>query len=280
MSPAVAAGSGPEAGPGSRQGPDVVLAGVAVRIGDRQLLADLDLQIPAGQHIALIGPSGAGKTTLLRLLAGIVWPTAGTVQVLGRTTGALRGRALAALRREVGFLRQHDNLVPGLRVAHNVLMGRLGHWSLLRSLWSLLWPQQLDRAHAALQRVELGDRLWALPGELSGGEQQRVAIARLLLQEPRLLLADEPASSLDIRLGHAVVRLLLDVAAAARTTIVSLHSLELLALGFDRVLALRGGRLAYDGPVTGVTRELLRLVYGTEYRALHLDELDLRAGPR
>ena len=255
---------------------DVEFAGVEQQLGGQRVLGPLDLRVPAGQRVALIGPSGAGKTTLLRLCAGVLWPTRGQVTVLGRRTGRLRGRALAELRREVGFLHQHDNLVPGLRVAHNVLMGRLGHWSLLRSLWSLLRPQQLELAVRALQQVELGDRLWALPGELSGGEQQRVAIARLLVQAPRLLLADEPVSALDVRLGRDVIRLLLGTAAAHRTTITSLHSLDLLAEGFDRVLALRGGHLVFDGPRARLTRAVLQDVYGAEYRALRLDELDLQ----
>ncbi len=255
--------------------PDIEFASVEKRIGDKVLLTGLTLQVPRGQRVALIGPSGAGKTTLLRLIAGVIWPSSGTIQVLGQTTGTLRGRALARLRAQVGFLHQQDNLVPGLRVAHNLLMGRLGHWSLLRSLWSLLRPQQLDLAHAALQRVELGHRLWALPGELSGGEQQRVAIARLLVQAPQVLLADEPVSALDMRLGRDVIHLLLDAAAGRSTTITSLHSLNLLAEGFDRVLALRDGRLVFDGAPGQLSRALLHDIYGAEYRALHLDELPL-----
>lgn len=255
--------------------PDIEFAGVDKRIGDRALLQDLSLAIPNGQRTALIGPSGAGKTTLLRLVAGVLWPSAGAVRVLGRTTGTLHGRELCRLRQQVGFLHQQDNLVPGLRVAHNVLMGRLGKWSVWQALWSLVRPLELDRAHAALQRVELGPRLWALPDELSGGEQQRVAIARLLVQEPRIVLADEPVSSLDIRLGREVVQLLLGLSGRDRTLVVSLHSLDLLGLGFDRVLALREGRLVYDGPPTGLTRDLLRTVYGTEYHTLQLDGVAL-----
>ncbi len=258
---------------------DVVFAGVDVRLGERTVLSGIDLRIARGQRVALIGPSGAGKTTLLRLCGGVLWPTRGSVRVLGHEIGALRGSRLRSLRRQVGFLHQGDNLVPSLRVAHNVLMGRLGRWSLLRALWSLLRPQELPRAEAALAAVELGDRLWAMPGELSGGEQQRVAIARLLLQEPTLLLADEPVSALDLRLGREVVRLLLDVAAKGRTTLVSLHSLELLTHGFDRVVALREGRLAFDGAPQALSRALLQEVYGAEYRTLHFDDLELPTAP-
>ena len=114
-----------------------------------------------------------------------------------------------------------------------------------------------------------------MPGELSGGEQQRVAIARLLVQQPRILLADEPASSLDIRLGRDVMKLLLETTGRRCTTIVSLHSLDLLGEHFDRVLALREGRLVHDGPPSSLTRQILQEVYGAEYRSLHLDEIEL-----
>lgn len=260
--------------------PDVEFRGVAKHIGDSVLLRDLSLQIPRGQRTALIGPSGAGKTTLLRLVAGVLWPSTGSVHVLGTVTGSLHGRQLCQLRRQIGFLHQQDNLVPGLRVAHNVLMGRLGTWSLWKALWSLVRPQDVERAHAALQQVELGHRLWALPDELSGGEQQRVAIARLLLQEPRIVLADEPVSSLDIRLGREVVQLLLGLTGRDRTLVVSLHTLELLGLGFDRVLALRAGELVYDGAPDGLSRDLLRDVYGAEYQTLRLDDLRLAGDAR
>ncbi|MCK5941486.1 MAG: ATP-binding cassette domain-containing protein, partial [Planctomycetes bacterium] len=214
--------------------------------------------------VGIIGPNGAGKTTLLRLVSGLVWPSDGAVRVLGQQTGVLSGRALHAFRRRVGFLHQQDNLVPQLRVAHNVLMGRLGAWSWWRALSSLLFPRELDRAEAALRRVELGDRLWAMPDELSGGERQRVAIARLLLQEPEVVLADEPVSSLDVRLGREIVARLLELADGDRALICSLHSLALLDAGFDRVVALRGGAVCFDGVPAELDRGRLREIYGAE----------------
>jgi len=160
--------------------------------------------------------------------------------------------------------------VPQLRVAHNVLMGRLGTWSLWKSVWSLLRPVELDKAREALARLELADRLWALPDELSGGEQQRVAIARLLLQQPDIVLADEPVSALDVRLGRQVLEQLFELAGNGRTLVVSLHSLNWLELGFDRVIAMKNGTVVHDGEPSSLTRPLLESIYGAE-----LAEIDL-----
>ena len=250
----------------------------AVAYGGQRVLDDISLEIAPGERVAVIGPSGAGKTTLFRLVAGLVKPAAGRVLTLGEDTRRLRGRRLARLRRELGFLHQQDNLVPQLRVVHNVLMGRLGHWSLARALLALLWPQQIERARAALARVELADKLWALPDALSGGQQQRVAAARLIVQQPRLVLADEPVSALDLRLGREIIGLLCDLVRRDRATlVVNLHTLDLLQGNFDRVVALRGGRLFWQGAPAQISQALLRELYGAEYRALHLDEIEVPA---
>lgn len=254
------------------------LAGASVAYAGRTVLDDITLDVTPGERVAVIGPSGAGKTTLFRLIAGLVKPAAGEVHTLGRDTRHLRGSALAGLRRELGFLQQQDNLIPQLRVVHNVLMGRLGHWWLPRALLSLLWPQQIDLARAALARVELADRLWSLPDELSGGQQQRVAVARLVVQQARLVLADEPVSALDLRLGREIIGLLCGLATQDGVTlVVNLHTLDLLQGNFDRVVALRGGQLFWQGRPEALTQDLLRELYGAEYRALHLDEMSLPA---
>jgi len=256
--------------------PAIRLRAVAMQAGGARILTGIDLAVAPGEQVAIIGASGAGKTTLLRLCAGVLWPSEGDVTVLGHTTGQLGPGALCKLRRQVGVLYQQDNLIPGLRVAHNVLMGHLGRWSLLRSLWSLFWPQQVGTARAALQRVELADRLWALPGELSGGEQQRVAVARLLVQDPKVLLCDEPVSALDLRLGREIVQLISRLGRERGTTlVVSLHTLELLREGFDRVIALKAGRIVWQGRPGQLTRAILQDVYGAEYQALHLDEVPI-----
>ncbi|MEO0479667.1 MAG: ATP-binding cassette domain-containing protein [Planctomycetota bacterium] len=248
-------------------GPALELDGVTVRAEGRPILDGVSLAISAGEKVALIGPSGAGKTTVLRLLGSSLWANSGAVQVLGDRPSELRGRALRRHRRRVGFLRQDDNLVPPLRVVHNVSMGRLGDWSMWRAAWNLVFPRDLDRAREALREVELEDRLWALPDELSGGERQRVAIARLIVQSPDVLLADEPVSALDVRLGRQIIELLMRLASARDAgLLVSLHSLSLLDSGFDRVIALRDGRVFWQGEPADLDQSMLREVYGVEFQ--------------
>lgn len=259
----------------SRESP-IIIEGAAVVYGRKRVLDDVTLSVRAGERVAVIGPSGAGKTTLFRLLAGLVKPAKGRVQTLGQDVSQLAGRRLARLRREVGFLHQQDNLIPQLRVVHNVLMGRLGYWWLPRALLSLLWPQEAQLAVQALGRVELADRLWALPDELSGGQQQRVAVARLIVQQPKLVLADEPVSALDLRLGQEIIGLLCQMAERDGVTLlINLHTLDLLQGNFDRVIALQAGRIFWQGAPADISQHLLRELYGAEYRALHLDEMAL-----
>jgi phosphonate transport system ATP-binding protein len=223
--------------------------GVGKVIGEHVLLDGLDFEIRRGEKVALIGPSGAGKTTLLRVLAGVLWPTRGRVFSLGLDTQDMGGRQLRELRSRLGFIYQSDNLIPGLRVAHNVAMGRLGRMSIWRAILGLAWPPRIGEVKSALQRVELADKLWSLPATLSGGEQQRVALARLLLQQPDAVLADEPVSALDVRLGREIIDLLTDQATErGATLVVSLHDLTMVDERFDRVIALRDGRQVWDRP--------------------------------
>jgi phosphonate transport system ATP-binding protein len=243
--------------------PAFQVEGLARRYGERVALARLDLNIAQGETVALVGPSGAGKTTLLHLLAGILEPTEGCARVLGTPAHELGAGSLRADR--IGVMHQSLDLVPNLSVMHNVLAGNLGRWGLGRSLASLLRPRELDRARAALRRVGLETRLHERTSRLSGGEQQRVALARLLVQRPHAFLADEPVSSLDPARADALVRLLVRMAEeGGHTLVASLHAVNLATSHFRRIIGLRDGFVVFDRAAGDVTSDDLAHLYAID----------------
>ncbi|NPC95301.1 phosphonate ABC transporter ATP-binding protein [Nocardioides sp. zg-DK7169] len=254
------------AGPGSEGAAVVALRGVDVSYAGSAggpALQGVDLVVRAGERVALVGPSGAGKSTLLRLCTGAVRPDRGEVEVLGRSLSGLGAAELAAVRRRIGTIHQRLHLVGRLRVVHNVNAGRLGRWSTWEALSSLVRPRETQAARAALSRTGIADKLMARTDELSGGEQQRVALARVLVQDPDLVLADEPVSSLDPARADEVLRLLCEtVATPSRALVVSLHDFDLAVRRCDRVVGLREGRVVFDRPAAeaGELREALYLL--------------------
>ncbi|RMF90211.1 MAG: phosphonate ABC transporter ATP-binding protein [Nitrospinota bacterium] len=225
-------------------------------------LDGITLTIAPGEQVAIIGPSGAGKTTLFRLLNCTLVPSEGELRIGGEEVRRLRGRRLRQVRRQIGTIYQQHNLVPRLRVIHNVLAGRLGAWSTLRSLWSLLKPLDVPDAYAALQQVGIPEKLYARTDELSGGQQQRVAIARVLLQDPAVILADEPVSSVDPALAEAIITLLQEICRTApKTLIMNLHSVHLALAHFPRIIGLRAGKVLFDLNREAITDELLTTLY-------------------
>ncbi len=234
-----------------------------MRYGQTTVLAPLRLAIRQGERVAVIGPSGAGKTTLLRLMAGAVAPTTGGVELCGRDLAKLRpGRELARL---VGMIAQQFDLVPNLSALHNVLAGRLGEWSLARSLLSLVWPQERRLAVEALSRVGVEQLAYQSAGRLSGGEQQRVAIARVLVQNPKVVLADEPVASLDPARAREALGLLTAVTEEQGATLIaSLHSVDLAREHFTRIVGLRNGVVQFDTPACNVHDGMLAALYEIE----------------
>ena len=232
----------------------VSLRGVGVVFDGRPALDGFDLEVAAGERVALVGPSGAGKTTVLRLCTAGVAPTTGRVTVLGRDLATARAPELRDVRRRVGTVHQQLHLVGALRVVHNVNGGRLGGWTRRRAVRSLVSPVDVDVVHRALDRVGIADKLSERTDRLSGGEQQRVALARVLVQDPELILADEPVSSLDPARAEEVLDLLGEVVVGrTRTLVVSLHDFDLARRRCDRVVGVRAGRLAFDLPAGEVT---------------------------
>jgi phosphonate transport system ATP-binding protein len=227
---------------------------------------EVTLDIQAGERVAVIGPSGAGKTTLFRLLNATLRPTSGRLRFDEVDLGSLSGPRLRQLRRRIGTVYQQQNLVPQLRVIHNVLAGRLGRWSLPKALWSLMSPQDRDVALAALEQVGILEKLYARTAHLSGGQQQRVAIARVLVQDPDVILADEPISSVDPTLGRTIIELLVQLVQTHKKTLVAnLHAVSFALDFFPRVIGFRQGRVLFDLPPTAVTDQVLAGLYaGTE----------------
>ena len=205
------------------------------RIGGSQIpvLRGIDLDIVAGESVFLCGASGAGKTTLLYTLAGLETPESGTVEFEGQSLYSLSGNALARLRNQhMGFVFQSYFLLPELTALENALVPAM-----------IRGTSAQARAMELLERVGLRDRMQHLPAELSGGEQQRVAIARSLINDPSILFADEPTGNLDSKNGEVIMALLLDLARdGGRTLVVVTHD-EHLAQRGDRTVRIVDGRL-------------------------------------
>ena len=238
----------------------VTVEGVSKRFADTVAVDNVEIFVPQGQAIAFVGPSGAGKTTLLELIAGTVAPDSGRVRLEGQDLSSLRpGRDLAAL---VGVVAQQYDLVPNLSALQNVLAGRLGVWSGWRSLVSLITPRDKPLALQALERVGIAERYAERAGRLSGGEQQRVAIARVVVQDPKIVLADEPVASLDPARAEDVLGLLVSVAhERGQTLIASMHAVELAQRYFDRLVGLRGGRIFFDRAASDVSTDDFNKLY-------------------
>ncbi len=223
----------------------------AVQFGELYALDGVSLSVDVGERVALVGPSGAGKSTLLGLITTALAPTAGTVEVLGCAPQQLSARDLRRLRRRIGTVYQGLHLPGSLRVVHNVAAGRLGAWSTGTALRSLVRPVERDDVADALGQLGIADKLWSRTDQLSGGEQQRVAIARVLVQHPEIVVADEPVASLDPARSREVIELLLSSVGRGDgqpTVVVSLHSVDLAVEYFDRVVGLRQGVVVFDQP--------------------------------
>lgn len=251
--------------------PILTLRDVTVRYsgGDIAAVDGLSFTINAGERIALIGPSGAGKSTILRLASGLTLPSSGQVTGLGIDSALLGRRSNRSTRARIGIVSQDFALVGPLRVASNVAAGRLGRWSWLRALRTLLRPGPLEEIVDALTSVGIAEKLWERADQLSGGQQQRTAIARVLFQQPDLLLADEPVSALDPARSDAVMAVLAETVAddasthgpTRRAMVASMHDAPLALRHCDRIIALRDGRLQFDLPSDQVTDALLTELY-------------------
>lgn len=234
----------------------------AARAAQPAAVQGLSLRVAAGEQLAVIGPSGAGKTTLLQLMACAMPPSEGALRLDGADPWSLPRAELRRLRGRLLLAPQVPPLPPRQRVVTAVLAGRLPAMGLWASLRSLLHPTDIPTAFAALERFDLGDKLFERVDRLSGGERQRVGLARALLAPATAWLVDEPLSALDPTRARQAIRTLVEGARARRATLVAtLHQVDVALAHFPRIVGLRDGRLAFDLPAAEVTRERLARLY-------------------
>ncbi|MFT9415966.1 phosphonate ABC transporter ATP-binding protein [Leuconostoc falkenbergense] len=228
-------------------------------------LQDINLEIEDGEFVGIIGMSGAGKSTFIRTINRLNDITEGKLTVDGVEISNLKGKALRRFRRKVGMIFQSYNLVPRIAVIRNVMSSLVPDMPLWRVILGLFSKNDKMRALEALDRVSMLDKAFVRTDQLSGGQQQRVSLARTLAQNPSVLLADEPVAALDPVTAHEVMddfKRINDE--LGQTVLINIHHVDLALDYAKRIIGIRSGRVVYDGPVSGVTQEILDNIYSKD----------------
>ena len=228
-------------------------------------LDNVSFSVEQGEFLAVIGLSGSGKSTLLRCINRLVEPTEGEILWNGVDITKASQDELLRIRRKIGMVFQHFNLVTRSKVLTNVLAGRLGYVNTGRSLANRFPKSDIDMALKQMERVDITDQAYKRADELSGGQQQRVGIARAMVQEPEMILADEPVASLDPVLAHSIMQHLEQINKEDGATVLcSLHFLDLVHEYANRAIALNDGILMFDGTPEAIDDEKFKEIYGKE----------------
>ena len=229
----------------------------------KPVLRDISLDIEGADITAVIGPSGTGKSTLIRCINRLVEPTSGAILFEGRDMVKLSGSELRQARSRIGMVFQEYNLVERLSVMENLLTGCLGKTPAWKALLRKFEPADIRRAWEMLEVVGLTSFVNARADSLSGGQRQRVGISRAVMQQPALLLADEPTSSLDPKTSVEIMELLARIAKDRNIpVIINMHDVELAKRFASRIIGMAGGRVVYDGPPGGLDDDILKQIYG------------------
>ena len=228
--------------------------------GTSAAIKDVSFKVGQGEIIAIAGPSGSGKTTLLNMISGLSKPTTGSISISSQDIGKLKpGKDLANL---VGMIDQQYSIIPELNVINNVLAGNLGNWSLFKSLLSLIYPLERGKVFAILKDLGIEDKINNKAAHLSGGEQQRVSIARLLVQNPMVVLADEPVSSLDPARAEDIMQLIRSkLVNTNRSVIITLHNARLIQEYCSRLIGIKEHSIVFDVSANEINESMLKELY-------------------
>ena len=232
-------------------------------------LNDVSFSIDQSEFVVIIGPSGAGKSTLIRSINGLVQPTAGQVVFDGKNVEKAKGTQLKKIRRDIGMIFQHYNLIGPVTVTKNLLHGRLGHTPYIKSLFGLYSKEEKEQAISLLKTVGLSDHANKKASMLSGGQMQRVGICRALMQNPKLLLADEPIASLDPTSAKHVMDYMKNAVtdrAADRglSCVCNLHQVDFAKKYATRIIGMKNGKIVFDDTPEKLTDQLISFIYEDE----------------
>ena len=235
---------------------------LTVEYGNFRAIDNISFTVKDGEFVAVIGSSGGGKSSLMKAINLLVKPKSGSIKIDDEEMTALSSRKLRMKRRKIGFVFQNYNLIDRLSVIENVLTGRLGYKSSLKSLLGIFSKEEYENAEKALEKVGLSEKLFVRGDELSGGQKQRVAIAKALVQEPKIILADEPVASLDVNSSKIIMEYFKEInRVQGITVIINIHDVNIALKYADRVIALKKGKIVFDGKGSEITDDVLKRVY-------------------
>ena len=235
---------------------------VRYNAGSPEILKGISFEVEENDFFAIIGPSGAGKSTLIRCINRLVEPNSGKIYFKGNEITGMSNRQLRIVRRDIGMIFQEFNLIDRMSVMDNVLSGRLGYTGNFRSLFKIFPRKEIEKALNLLDRVGLRDQVDKRADELSGGQRQRVGIARALIQGPKLLLLDEPTSSLDPKISREIMSLIKKMATELNVPcLCNIHDVQLAMEFCNKIIGIKDGVKMFDGSTESLNKQKLDEIY-------------------
>lgn len=245
----------------------------------KEVLKGIDVEIKEGEFVVVIGPSGAGKSTFIRCINRMVDPTEGAIEFGDVDVAKLSGKSLRIARANIGMIFQHYNLIGRTNVIKNVLHGRLGHHSFFKTLAGRYTDEEKREAYQLLQKVGLGEHMYKKANALSGGQMQRVGICRAMMQDPKLLLADEPIASLDPKSAKIIMDQIHSLVTERNIAcIMNLHQVQVAKDYATRIIGIKDGRVVYDGSPADLSEEMVANIYEGRAEEMELKTDNVQVG--